>query len=487
MQRFYKYLFAIIIASLSVATVNAQPQFGQPAEDSSAAVASFMKNAPSSSNTIFTVRNIFITGNKKTKESIILRELLFKKDEQYTLKELVSKFELSKSFLMNTALFHEAVISLKGFEGNEIDVLVEVSERWYIFPLPYLKPVDRNLNQWLFEQHARLDRTNYGAKILYNNITGRNDKLRLTFVTGYTKQASFSYEKPFIDNKMRWGLKVSAAAGKTREVNYSTLNNKQQFLKDNDNYLYHFSRAGFEITYRKAIRTRHRFGFNYVTEKVKDTVVALNSSYYPAERNGIAYPEFYYTLQYFDLDYIPYPTKGHALELSLYKKGVNQDINLWQLSAKISANWPLSPKTFFNVRGFAALKLPFKQPFTNQQMLGYNDSYIQGYEYYVIDGVAGAYVKASFTKELFRWNIGLRSTKLAVNKRIPFRFYGKVFGNAGYVHHPESKKNLLSNRLLSSAGVGIDILTFYDFVLKLEWSFNQLGQNGLFLHRRTTF
>ena len=171
---------------------------------------------------------------------------------------------------MNTALFHEAIISLKGFEGNEIDVLVSVTERWYIFPLPYLKPVDRNLNQWLFEQHAKLDRTNYGFKINYNNITGRNDKLRLSFVTGYTKQASFSYERPFIDKKMRFGLKISASTGKTREVNYITLNNKQQFLNDNDNYLYHFTRAGFEISYRKAIRTKHRFGFNFIAEKVKE-------------------------------------------------------------------------------------------------------------------------------------------------------------------------------------------------------------------------
>lgn len=487
MQQLYKYLFAIVIASLCVAKANAQPQFGQAADDSSAAVAGFLKNFQASSNTVFKVRNIFIEGNKKTKESIILRELLFKKEEQYTLQELVSKFELSKSFLMNTALFHEAIISLKGFEGNEIDVLVEVSERWYIFPLPYLKPVDRNLNQWLFEQNARLDRTNYGAKIIYNNITGRNDKLRLTFVTGYTKQASFSYEKPFIDKKMRWGLKVSAVAGKTREVNYSTLNNKQQFLKDNNNYLYHFTRAGFEVSYRRAIRTKHRFGFNYITEKVKDTVLALNPSYYPKGRNGIGYPEFYYTLQYFDLDYNPYPTSGYAAEFSLYKKGMNQQINLWQLGAKASGYWPLNKKTFINLRSFAALKLPFKQPFSNQQLLGYNDAFMQGYEYYVIDGVAGAYLKASFTREIFKFNIGLPANKLVENKKIPFTVFAKVFGNTGYVHHPGSQENQLSNRLLSSAGIGLDILTFYDFVFKLEWSFNQLGQNGLFLHRRTNF
>jgi hypothetical protein len=41
--------------------------------------------------------------------------------------------------------------------------------------------------------------------------------------------------------------------------------------------------------------------------------------------------------------------------------------------------------------------------------------------------------------------------------------------------------------MLYSGGLGIDIITFYDVVIKLEWSFNQLGQNGLFLHRKTIF
>ena len=36
--------------------------------------------------------------------------------------------------------------------------------------------------------------------------------------------------------------------------------------------------------------------------------------------------------------------------------------------------------------------------------------------------------------------------------------------------------------MIYTGGFGIDIITFYDFQLKFEFSFNQLGQNGLFLH-----
>ena len=72
-------------------------------------------------------------------------------------------------------------------------------------------------------------------------------------------------------------------------------------------------------------------------------------------------------------------------------------------------------------------------------------------------------------------------------QRIPFNFYGKIYGNTGYVYNPQPGENYLTNRMLYSTGIGIDVLTLYDFTLKLEWSFNQLGQNGLFLHRKSIF
>jgi hypothetical protein len=119
--------------------------------------------AQGSTSSEFTIRNIIITGNKKTRPEIILRELPFKSGETYTLNELVEKFESGKRQLMNMALFNDAVVALKNSEGSLIDVMVDVKERWYLFPLPYFRPVDRNLNQWLVEKNASHDRVNYGV------------------------------------------------------------------------------------------------------------------------------------------------------------------------------------------------------------------------------------------------------------------------------------------------------------------------------------
>ncbi|HET6994168.1 MAG TPA: POTRA domain-containing protein, partial [Chitinophagaceae bacterium] len=350
--------------------------------------------------TRFVVRSIYIEGNKKTKQEFIFREIPFKTGESYILQELVKKFEVARKQLMNTTLFHEVIVALKSFEGYNVDVSVQVRERWYIFPVPYFKPVDRNLNQWLVEQKASLTRVNYGAKLLYNNVTGRNDKLRLWIIGGYTKQLSFSYDRLYIDRKLRWGFNFSFAMGKNKEVNYNTINDKQAFLKE-DSYLRNFLTVSAEATYRRAIKTRHRFGIMFTREVVSDTVVKLNPIYFPAARKSISFPEIYYKMSYYDLDYIPYPTKGYAAELFVGKKGFSKNINLWQLSANGTGLWPISKKTFFTLIAYGAIKLPFEQPYVTQHMLGYSDAFLQGYEYYVIDGVLAGYIKTALTLKLF--------------------------------------------------------------------------------------
>ncbi|MBK5270423.1 MAG: hypothetical protein JJE22_05345, partial [Bacteroidia bacterium] len=326
-----KYCLWLIVAVACFHTLSAQQSALETLPESSLQPGN-QKLVPA--NSLFVVRNILITGNKKTRDNIILREIPFKPGQEFPLEELVEKFEDARRQLMNTALFHEVTVALKSFEGYNVDVIIDVKERWYIFPLPYLKPVDRNINQWIVEQKAKLSRVNYGLKLLYNNFTGRKDKLKLYLVNGYTKQVSFSYNGLFIDKKLKWGTSMSFEMGKNREVNYNTINDKQVFIKDNDNYLRSFVHASAEVTYRRLTKTVHRFGIGYTKETVSDTIVALNPSYFKSGRNSIRFPEIYYDMTYLDLDYNPYPTKGYAAAVSVGKRGFNNTINLWQLTAK---------------------------------------------------------------------------------------------------------------------------------------------------------
>ena len=219
-----------------------------------------------------------------------------------------------------------------------------------------------------------------------------------------------------------------------------------------------------------------------------DTVVSLNPDYFKFGKNHVRFPTLYYIMTYYNLDYIPYPTKGYAAEISVHKEGFTKYHNLLQVTAKGSGNWHIGKSSFFSLNAYGTIKLPFSQPYISQRLLGYNEVYLQGYEYYVIDGVAGGYLKASLTQKLVGFNIKLPGTKKLTPQKTPFGVYGRIFGNAGYTHNTDREYNsTLTNKMLYSAGIGIDITTIYDFTLRIDWSFNQLGENGLFLHKKAVF
>ena len=75
---------------------------------------------------------------------------------------------------------------------------------------------------------------------------------------------------------------------------YLNIDDKQAFLKDENSYLRSFVMANADLTYRRAIKTRHRVGIAYIMEKVKDTVVSLNPKYFESGRKSKHIPEVNY-------------------------------------------------------------------------------------------------------------------------------------------------------------------------------------------------
>ena len=48
-------------------------------------------------------------------------------------------------------------------------------------------------------------------------------------------------------------------------------------------------------------------------------------------------------------------------------------------------------------------------------------------------------------------------------------------------------RNPLNNRLIRSGGLGLDIVAYYSWVWQIQYSWNDLGQKGIFLHYKTGF
>ena len=434
----------------------------------------------------FVIRDIIITGNKKTRPYIIERELLFQRGDSVNLSELVSKFERSKELLLNTALFHEVLISLQRFQGYDVYIAIDVKERWYIFPIPYFKPVDRNLSEWV-KQGFGIDRVNYGFKFSYYNFTGRNDRLKMWLITGYTKQIQFQYDLPYIDKALKYGFRVNFSFATNKEVNYATIDDQQQFYKDSasSRTLSKAYNAGIELTFRPYIKTRNTIKIGYVYQQVDSAITVLNPEYFKDGATIASYPEITYKVEFNNVDYTPYPQKGFMGEASIMKRGLNSKMNMWQLGYRGSLNYKLSPKASYSFASNGMLRFPFDQPYTNQRMFGYNDFYLRGLENYVIDGLAGILIRNTFRRQVFAFNIN--SPFNTSIQKIPFQFFAKTYADAGYSYNKSSDANYLVNRMMYTAGFGIDMKTIYDVILRFEYSFNQKGENGFFFHVKNDF
>lgn len=442
----------------------------------------------SDTNLLFVIHGITISGNNKTKTAIILREVPFKLNETYPLGTIVQKFGKAKKQLMNTGLFRSVVVYLKNINSHEVHINVEVQEKWYIWPRAFFRPVDKSFSEWWSEKNRNINRINYGVRLSHNNFTGRNDKLKLSVMNGYTRQVSLQYYGLWLDKALKWSANAGVSYDQNKEVNYTTLLNKNIPLKSNDGFLRSYMGGFLQVNYRPAIKTIHTFSIGYNYESIADTIFKLNP-FFSSDANIIQYPEVFYRLSYFDVDYIPYPTGGFSAELSLKKKGfgIKSSVNLWEFTARASQTWPLNNKYFVNLKGLGMIKLPFSQPYTGKQFIGYEGRFLQGYEFYVIDGVAGGYAKATLSRPVLSTRIHLPFHRLKSLSTIPIKLYAKTFVNSGYIYNTLAGQNKLTNRFLYSGGIGIDLVSYNDFIIKIEWSFNRLGQNGLYLHQRNDF
>ncbi|MBS4044097.1 MAG: hypothetical protein KGZ59_09800 [Chitinophagaceae bacterium] len=435
-------------------------------------------------DTAVIVSDIIISGNKKTRDGIILRELLFKKGDTLYSSQLDEKLQQSRAFVFNTTLFVDVSVTATNLQDNKIVVLIIVSERWYIFPLPYFKLVDRNFNEWWVNQNADLSRVNYGIKFFHNNLSGRNDKLNIWLISGYNRQVTLRYENPFSNKKLTNGFAIGFTQSRQKEINYLTSDsNKQEFLRLENDFAKSFTRVEFAFTHRPDQRFKHIFKMGYTWESVSDSVALKNPNYYGNGSKAFKYIDFAYLLQYYNTNYNAYPTKGFIGSVGIYQRGVGRENGYTQISG--SANWirPISKNSFVRTRLSGTLKFPFANYYVNQNLFGYGDLQVRGLENYVVDGMVGVLSSNSFGFKLFDYPLRL-PVKNKTYSTIPFKFYGKLFADFGYSHNPFAGNDLLSNKLMYSYGIGIDIVTIYDFVFKLEFSFNQLGSQSFVFGNR---
>ncbi|WP_158512980.1 POTRA domain-containing protein [Flavisolibacter tropicus] len=197
-------------------------------------------NTYTDTTSLFTIKEIILEGNQRTKEKIILRELPFEVNERYSLSELIEKFAIARRQLMNSTLFQDVVVSLNTLQGYDAAVKVSVIERLYIFPIPFIKVVDQNLQQWVTDSKMDMGKVKYGIKTTMKNFTGRNDRFSFNITSGFTKELSFRYEGLPLDNKLRWSGSLGVWYGQNRDFQYATVAHKPLAYRNNEDFVHDF-------------------------------------------------------------------------------------------------------------------------------------------------------------------------------------------------------------------------------------------------------
>ena len=441
----------------------------------------------------YTIGQITVEGNIKTKPNIIKRELPYNEGSFVTADSLPILNTIAKQQLINTALFYDVQVTSQMMDSQFVDVHIKVVERWYLFPLPYFRWVDRNFNEWWNVQKHSLDRVNYGISIRQANATGNNDKLTIGFITGYTQQSIIKYQFPYLDKKMRFGMGGGWQYFTQKEMNTSTFKDKQVFT-NTQAIIQKGYRANLSFLYRPNLYERHSFQLGVGALSISDSAKMAQPVFLPNYGNKFSYFDATAAFTKINFDYIPYPTKGNSNEFLVYHRfSGNNPLTSFQFR-KIHANRFYHNKLFYLLESNTQAKLLPNNNYLDSKLMGYGNMQMNGLEYYVVDGNAASifksslhYLLGSFTNPT---NTGIGFVD-KINKRLPvvrYQFWLKAYTNLGYVYSERPlNASRLSNTLLKTAGIGLDIISIYDLVIKIDYSVNQLGDKGVYLQGGINF
>ena len=441
------------------------------------------------------INAIKVAGNKHTKDRIILREMDLAIGDTIPLKGLQERLETNKNYIMNTGLFVFMDINISNwdYDKNKIDLLLKVQEAWYIYPFPIFELADRNFNVWWSEQNRSLKRVNYGIRFVHLNTTGNKDPLKLQFHLGYTQKLELVYSFPALNKSQTFGLIGEFFYARNKEIAYKTIGDKLAFERREEEFPLQRFRTGVNFFYRPKIKSVFYGKVEFQKNTITDYVISeLNPNYF---LNGKTSQQLLYLrleYAYENRDIKPYPLSGNFFSTVVEKEGVGffNDRNGLYLTSTFGQYFSLnnrwSTETIFKTK-LALIRQ--EQPYNNYWSLGYLEDVLSGYEFYVIDGLDYFYAKTALRFRLFNGRVNWgKHMPLQAFREMPYKVYFVLNNDFGYVNSTQfNDANTLGNQALWGSGIGLDIVLFYDKVIKIEYSMNHLLEKGLYLHYNLSF
>lgn len=439
------------------------------------------------------INRILLVGNRLTRDNIILREMSLKPGDIIFNLNLPEILEEDEQKLINTRLFNTVEIRTFPLEDNKVDLVIDLNERWYTFPSPIFELSDRNFNEWWTNYDHDFKRVNYGMRLYQFNMRGRNETLRFVAQFGFQRRFDLMYRFPYIDKGQKHGIAIDFGYRETKNLAYQTRDHKYEFA-ESDQVLRNERSAGITYSYRRIFYKTHSVNLTYNNMRVNAIVLDSNANYIGGETPEQEYLTLSYQFNSDHRDVGAYPLSGNQFLFYAAHNGlgISEDLNNFETSMIYSRYLDLR-KGFYISNNFTAYySYPRDLSYVNYGVLGERKQFVRGYELYVIEGPWYLLNKTTFKKRIFSRNYHWADMPLRQFRHVPVAIYLKTYADMGYVKNYPYYASLdlnerLSDKLLFGTGLGLDVVGFYDIVLRFEYSFNADGEDGFFFHVKKEF
>ncbi len=439
------------------------------------------------------IDTIILSGNKITRRSIILRELTFECQDIIATDNLASQLSRSRDNLLNTSLFNFVTMQdsiVSNTDYTHIALHIHFIERWYLWPIPIFEISDRNFNAWWEDKD--LNRISYGLLLVRDNMRGRMERLNMLLRFGWDETYQISYNIPYINKKQTFGAGLGMGFSQNHEVAYTTVDNHQESYRSEDEYVHRHFYSFLKLNHRPSLYENHnlQLGYNYYV--FGDTLLKLNPDYSFDGETVNEYMSLQYSYSSDHRDSKVYPLRGDYLSGTISKNGFNVlkngDISMMELMASYRKYWTLGKQFYFSTDWNGKISTSRNQPYFYQRGLGYGREFVRGYELYVIDGQSHIIGKNTLKYNVVPTRVKnlpfIPSEKFS---KLHYAFYLNWYVDVAYVDDfKHAEGNGLANQMLWGTGLGIDLVTYYDMVFRVDFSVNNLGEFGVYFHVANT-
>ena len=282
---------------------------------------------------------------------------------------------------------------------------------------------------------------------------------------------------------MACGLRLAYATNK--EIPYRTQFDKWVYVKSEE-VLRERAYAGITLTHRRGLYHYHTLDTRYTRNTVADTIARINPDYFLDGRTQQQYLSMSYIYRYDRRDNVVFPLQGTLFSAGVGVSGIlpNDNFHFLDLATTMTRYWSLGGKFYGAGNWRVRATFPDRQPYYNLHGLGNSVDIVRGYELYVIDGQRTAVWRNSLRYQLFNVRKQLNWLHVRQFNTVPIAAYLTAFGDAGYVNSTvaEQYQSKLANQLLLGTGVSLDVVSFYNLVMRFSGTLNAQGKTGFFFN-----